>query len=286
MQWPLIHPYDAAWLSTFQHLVAPLDDEWFPGLLLRCDEVNHWESRTALACMLHPGPEKYHRCWRTEDPYLTMIPPYSLNLKYVAQLLALPPSALLATTYHVELSHLYGRTKPRPSLLSPTFTFHLCPQCIAKARLLRRTLALPHITACPSHRIALVERCPCGASLHMFHRQSLPFTCYSCGRDWAELPQIEVDPLSLAREQQFLRWYEFFLSTEAPPLTRGVLLFLTGPFPNRSLGSLIALLVERKRLPQDLLNWIEQQSRSQRHPQEKKDSLFDPSKYLPVDRDE
>jgi hypothetical protein len=39
--------------------------EWLAGLLLRCDEVNHWESRTTLTHLLAPGPEKFHRCWRT-----------------------------------------------------------------------------------------------------------------------------------------------------------------------------------------------------------------------------
>ncbi len=253
---------DPAWQTTFPRPVAPQHDEWFPGLLLRCDEVNQWGSRTTLAYLLHPGPEKYHRCWRTETPNLTVIQPNSLNLDFVAQLLALPTSTLLATTYHAELTHLYGQTKPRPHLLSPSFTFHLCPQCISEARMLRRTLALPHITICPSHHIALVERCPCGAPLHLFHQQAPPFTCHICGRDWAELPQLQTDPASHPKEQQFQRWYELFFSTRAPPLTRDVLQFLTGSILKRSLGSLIALLVERKRSPQELLNWIEQQSRS------------------------
>jgi len=80
--------------------------------------------------------------------------------------------------------------------------------------------------------------------------------------DWAELPQLQTDPASHPKEQQFQRWYELFFSTRAPPLTRDVLQFLTGSILKRSLGSLIALLVERKRSPQELLNWIEQQSRS------------------------
>jgi len=169
----------------------------------------------------------------------------------------------MATRYHTELTRLYEQTRPRPDLLSPSFTFHLCPYCIAEARMLRRTLALPYISTCPSHHIVLVERCPCGTSLQLFHRQAPPFTCRGCGRDWAELPRIKIDPASQMREQAFLRWYEFFFSTEAPPMTRNVLQFLTGSILKRSLGSLIALLVERKRSPQELLNWVDQQSRVQ-----------------------
>jgi hypothetical protein len=231
--------------------------------LLRCDEANCWGSRTTLSHILHPGPEKFHRCWRTETPHLMVIQPNSLNLDYVAQLLALPTAALLATTYHTELTRLYKQARPRPDLLSPSFTFHLCPQCLAEAHMLRRTLALPHITICPHHRMAQVSQCPCGTPLQMFHRQAPPFTCHGCGRDWAALPRIRADPASQVREQAFLRWYEFFFSTEAPPMTRKVLQFLTGSILKRSLSSLIALLVERKRSPQELLNWVDQQSRLQ-----------------------
>jgi hypothetical protein len=35
---------DPAWQTTFPHRVTPLHEEWLAGLLLRCDEVNHWAS--------------------------------------------------------------------------------------------------------------------------------------------------------------------------------------------------------------------------------------------------
>ncbi len=47
--WQALHLCDPAWLSTFPHRVAPSPHEWFPGLLLRCDEINHWESETTLS---------------------------------------------------------------------------------------------------------------------------------------------------------------------------------------------------------------------------------------------
>ena len=122
---------EATWNATFPHRVMPLQDEWLPGLLLRCDEVNHWGSRTTLTHLLAAGPEKFHRCWRTANPLLAVIQPSSLNLDSLAQCLALPTSLLLATTYHVELAHLYGPKRLHPRLLSETFTFHLCPACLA-----------------------------------------------------------------------------------------------------------------------------------------------------------
>src|SRR5712691_6440764 len=46
-----------AWQQTLPRRVTPFPDEWLPGLLLRCDEVNHWESRATLAYLLSPGPD-------------------------------------------------------------------------------------------------------------------------------------------------------------------------------------------------------------------------------------
>jgi hypothetical protein len=116
---------DPAWLTTFPHRVAPLPDEWLAGLLLRSDEVNHWESRTTLTHLLAPGPEKFHRCWRTETPNLIVIQSSALHLDSLAQLLALPTNMLIATTYHMELARLYSTLQPHPRFLSGNLTLWL-----------------------------------------------------------------------------------------------------------------------------------------------------------------
>ena len=46
---PHIHISDPAWQTTFPFLVAPMQDEWLTGLLLRCDEAKHWGRGTTLA---------------------------------------------------------------------------------------------------------------------------------------------------------------------------------------------------------------------------------------------
>jgi hypothetical protein len=38
---PPLHISDPAWQTAFPFLVAPYEDEWLTGLLLRCDEANH-----------------------------------------------------------------------------------------------------------------------------------------------------------------------------------------------------------------------------------------------------
>lgn len=204
---------DPAWQASVPHLVAPYNDEWLMGLLLRCDEANGWGSKTSLAHALRPGPEKFHRCWYKETtPNLIVIPHSSLNLDYLAQLLALPRSSLLATTYQIELSRLYGFAHLDPRSITPSFSFHLCPVCVAQTRLLSRSLTLPHITHCPRHQVILQKECQCGTSLRLFHRKALPFTCHSCGMNWAELPQIKVSSERMVLEQKLLSWYELFFS--------------------------------------------------------------------------
>jgi TniQ len=252
---------DPAWPTTFPHRVMPLQDEWLPGLLLRCDEVNHWECRTTLTHVLSPGPEKFHRYWRTETPYLIVIRSSALNLDALAQLLALPMNVLITTTYHMELARLYSPREARPQFLNETFLFHLCPACIAEARLLRRTLTLPHITICPQHRLLLTGQCLCGTSLHLFHRQSPPFTCYACGQDWAKLPWIEAISEHVEQEQKFLTWYAFFFSKGTPLILRAAQYMMIG-FSREllPLGRLLPLLVQSGRFPQDVLNWMNQAS--------------------------
>src|ERR1700730_8706215 len=92
---------DPAWQTTFPRLVAPLPEEWLPGLLLRCDEVNRWGSGTTFFDLLRsirPRPRKL----RTHTPNLTVLS--SFDPDSLAQLLALSRDILLATTYEVELA--------------------------------------------------------------------------------------------------------------------------------------------------------------------------------------
>ena len=139
-------------------------------------------------------------------------------LELLAQLLAIPTSSLLATTYQLELAGLYDSPNPHATYLCRSFPFHLCPECIAEGRLLRRTLILPHITFCPSHRVALVGICQCGTPLQLFARQTLPFTCQMCYLDWAKLPRFMANQERLALERKLLSYYAFFFDHARPTI--------------------------------------------------------------------
>ncbi len=201
-----------AWLNTFPHRVIPLPDEWFPGLLLRCDEANHWDSGRTLAHLLRSIPRTLLRGQSN-----WVIVPISA-VECLAQLLAISARTLLATTYQVELARLYGTATPHASQLSTTFSFHLCAECLAETRLLRRILILPHLTLCPLHRLTLINTCRCGAQLHPFSRTSAPFTCQRCSADWATLPRMQGSVEQCALERKMLSYYTLFLAEGTPLL--------------------------------------------------------------------
>lgn len=207
-----IELWHAGWFATLPHRVTPLQNEWLPGLLLRCDEANHWRSKKTLYFLLLPSRKQY-----PTDPPLFIVAPDILDLEALTRTLAVSVNDLLATTYQVELSRCYGIRDPQPwLLLRPSISFHLCPECLAHHRLLPRFLALPHITTCPSHRLVLVDTCLCGTPLQLFHPQGLPFTCYRCGLDWSRLPRVKPPPQQMAQEQNYLTWYAFFFSSGSP----------------------------------------------------------------------
>lgn len=179
---PHIHIADPAWQTTFPFLVAPMQDEWLTGLLLRCDEANHWGSGITLTHLFRMDE-------KPTQQHLSLIVASGVRLDYLAAALAVPLRSIRATTYQAELARLYAVADPQMTLLSPTpFSFRLCPTCVAEERRLSRTLVLPHITACPHHRITLVTTCLCGTALRPFYRQAPPFACPKCRLDWAELP--------------------------------------------------------------------------------------------------
>jgi TniQ protein len=211
-----IHISDPAWQTTFPFLVEPRENEWLTGLLLRCDEVNRWGSGTTLTHILRMNE-------KTAKNNLTLIVPSGLRLDDLAQALAIPLHAIVATTYQAELARVYDVRSPSPLLLNTSFSFHLCPVCVEEKRMLFRSLALQHLTYCPQHQIALVDTCQCGASLRPFSWQALPFTCYQCGLSWAKLPRREAVPERLELEQKLLSYYDFFFAKGTPELLASTL---------------------------------------------------------------
>lgn len=205
-----IHISDPSWRTTFPHVVAPLPNEWIAAVLLRGDERNFWGSGTTLGYVLRPGSKP------SAMNELSTIVPTVIDLEMLAQLLSIPVSRIVATTYLAELARLYGNEHLHAKLLSSSFTFHVCPACIAEERKLSRLLTLSHITHCPDHQLALVSSCSCGAALRLFHRKSWPFTCYKCGLDWKNLPNLQGDPARMETEQQLLSTYHFFWTRGTP----------------------------------------------------------------------
>jgi len=205
---------DPAWRTSFQHLVAPLPGEWLPGLLLRCDETHGWLAGTTLTLFRRAAK------WNAKlGPALTV--PSALNLSFLVQRLDLSTDDLLATTYQHELARCYGTLQPHFRQLSATFRFSFCPECLAQSRKLQRKFVLPHITCCPEHHLTLVRACHCGMTLSLFSRnREQPFTCHSCGLDWARFPRRLATLQRIRHEQKVLSCYEFFFLKGTPELLK------------------------------------------------------------------
>ncbi len=290
---PQILHVESGWLVTFPHVGTPHSDEWLAGLLLRCDEMNHRESGTTWRYLLratkHPG-------FGPGSPLIVV--PESL-LEYLAQRLTISRERLLATTYACELARLYTLTPPHtghllgprrgvtiPSMLEKSVGnranatvvgFHICPICIRQARLLRRTAILPHLKYCPTHQVAFHTHCSCGCPLILFCRGKLPFRCFSCGLDWAQLPLLRPSPDEAQLEGDLWALYELFLEQGTPELKASALSLirhylkthqpfalklvsgkilsgLTADLNQLSLGYAIDLLVSMGIAPKDISN--------------------------------
>lgn len=208
------------WLTTLPHVVAPREDEWLGGLLLRCDAANGWASRTTVAHLMRVVKKRMREAWRSDLPNLIVWGKTAGYLYGLAQLLALLPQQVRATTYTDELARLFGLQKVNATMLTLRFVFQLCPECIAFERFLRRLLVLPYVTVCPSHQLVLQHNCQCGAALRIFSKHTAPFCCYQCGADWSSLPRQGVSSHQLALTEQLLGWYTFFLTEGTPAIVR------------------------------------------------------------------
>lgn len=82
-----------AWHLTFPHRVVPMPDEWLPGVMLRCDEANHWGSETTFSQILHPHDDISHKKLLTDMSHLVV--PSVLRLDHLSELLAVPCAPLL-----------------------------------------------------------------------------------------------------------------------------------------------------------------------------------------------
>lgn len=205
----ILHLSDPAWLGTLPRRVAPYQDEWLPGLLLRCDEINHWECGTTLTYL------NGKTSWHTKSHWI--VPPPIL-LDSFTNILAVSLQILLKTTYLLELSRCYGTQYPNIAQLGSPLLFRLCPQCIGECQFLMRTTILPHIMCCPVHRLTLVERCQCGVWLKPFSSQAQPFTCSVCSLHWACLPRLPATSERVILDQKVLSCFELFFTQGTPQL--------------------------------------------------------------------
>jgi hypothetical protein len=291
---PQVTEASPIWLTSFPHVTEPYPDEWFAGLLLRCDEMNHRESGTTFRYLLRSTA---HRGFGPGSSFVVIA---EVMLEYLAQRLTLSVESLIATTYASDLARLYAPIPPHaghllghrrgvtiPPLLEKSIGnrvsatvagFRICSLCLAQTRLLRREIILPHLTVCPTHQVVFQTHCTCGSPLLLFSRRQKPFGCFTCGLDWSRLPYPEPTSEQKKLDQALWTLYEFLLihgtkerkaaalslirdslNTRQPLALRLLngrpLVALTGNMDLLSLGYVVDLLVSLDISPQDITGY-------------------------------
>jgi hypothetical protein len=268
---PFISISDPSWSTTFPIILTPKPEEWLPGMLLRYDEVNGWGSKTTVLHAIRGGKEKFHRSWQTESPNLIVIPPNSLKISYLAQLLGISEGQIMQTTYQLECKRLLRLERIQPKYIVTNYSFRICPECIAQDRIIRRDTALLYLYSCPKHNVIFRYKCNCGANLCLFRKGTQPYTCYICGLDWSHLPKEEPIDEIVKINKEIIDWYDFFFSREAASSFEFALYYMANRKPQRSLikykettihrsrypskpvvSTIVGMLVERGIYPQDL----------------------------------
>ena len=203
---------DGRWYQSFPLVVSPHTDEWFAGLLLRCDEANLWESGGTVAHVLQATQRAYQK------KSANLVLPAFRVIGQLAECLALPMEQVLATTFHTELARCYGTGSPHAAQLNRDLPLRICPSCVCSARLLRRSLVLTHLHFCPAHQAAFVSSCHCGSRLKLFDASTSPFVCSECQTDWGSLPSSLVRSDQMEQEHKVWSFYQFFFDQGTPQI--------------------------------------------------------------------
>jgi TniQ len=207
---------DPGWQATFPHRVTPLYEESFAGLLLRCDEENHWGNGATWDFLKRESDVKNVALL----PYLSV--PYLRTAELLSEKVALPMKDILATTYLLELKRCLDIPQPLPGDLRASSKFRICPSCLEESHFLKKTLSLPYIVYCPWHETMLLSTCQCGASLELFYQDAVPFTCFHCGLAWEKLPKLYPSPERIVVTRQILSCWDWVIYNGNPRLLKDV----------------------------------------------------------------
>lgn len=195
--------------SALFETAAALPDipcEGLDGLMMRLDGTNHYEEKDWLKRDF--GLSRPLLCVRSESDYALL-----------SALTELDYAEIWVRTVHRYAPYLLlphemaGRWRTKDDVAYPllddrwltrcvigqsgTCYRKICPHHWREERTLLLPWALRYVTACPTHKVLLIDRCCCGKKLRFDPRTGL---CASCGVDVGtlEAPCIANDPASLA----------------------------------------------------------------------------------------
>jgi TniQ len=200
-----VHITEIRWRTTLPCRIVPLPNEWLPGFLLRCDQVNHWSAGTITRMLTRLMG---NRGWAGTVNYITA---QTIDFQRFADMLAINEACLQELTYVPQLQRIFGNPLPATTLLGNNWFLRVCPLCLCEKQTLFRYTCLPYITSCPIHHIRYQRSCSCGARLKISCIGHSPFCCSKCGLPWGHLPMISSDENISRFEERIVRICQWFL---------------------------------------------------------------------------
>lgn len=203
-------------------LKKPKDDESLTGYLIRLAEANFYPSRTWLlqaAGLVDQGfTSEYTMAeFRPTDlaplAELTGVDTDVLEQMQHSPAHSPPPKGRLL---------MYGFDLPKH--LVRNRIAKVCTACLREAGYVRRLWALAPLTACPIHRLLLLDRCPKCAERLIATRKRVSFC--GCGLDWRTLAGESVDESEMCVSRHIHRLCGVFAGEQAGALKPSPLLSL------------------------------------------------------------
>ncbi len=179
----------------------PKIDESFLGFLLRLAELNVCDTPTWITQKAGLGKIVYGYGLAINEvaDWSALVGLTGLDVKHL-EYLRYPITKNQNTTSR---AFLYGW--PVPEYIFRLRQPKICPQCIREAVYCRKIWELALVTACPTHRRMLLDKCPkCGETIS-WNRKEL--SCCPCKYDWrdvAEESPIQESELQVSKQAHLL----------------------------------------------------------------------------------
>lgn len=201
----------------FPHVLDPMPDESLISFMTRLDRANRWPIGD-IAQMLSVHPTSWRTARATEWAAGTR-----WDLRRLAHLARIPYEAIEALTLLPDLRRATNDPGLTIDALGDAGWIRFCPPCLAETGAIRRFCLLPHMVACPIHKVRLVQGCPRHGRepFPPFIDEAGVIQCGSCERELAPPDGRPLDGAELEHLRDTWRAWTFLLGWKGSDDVRG-----------------------------------------------------------------